>query len=89
MTIVVVLAGFLFKLSNVEWLAVVFAIGLVLAGEAINSAIERLSDVVQPEWDDRIRDVKDISAGAVLICAITAAIIGIIVFLPKLIMLFS
>ena len=89
MTIVVVLAGFLFKLSNVEWLAVVFAIGLVLAGEAINSAIERLSDVVQPEWDDRIRDVKDISAGAVLICAITAAIIGIIVFLPKLIMLIS
>ena len=89
MTIVVVLAGFLFKISNVEWLAVVFAIGLVLSGEAINSAIERLSDAVQPEWDDRIRDVKDISAGAVLICAITAAIIGIIVFLPKLIMLFS
>ena len=89
MTIVVVLAGFLFKISNVEWLAVVFAIGLVLAGEAINSAMERLSDVVQPEWDERIRNVKDISAGAVLICAITAAIIGIIVFLPKLIMLFS
>ena len=89
MTILVVLAGFLFKITNVEWLAVVFAIGLVLAGEAINSAIERLSDVVQPERDDRIRDVKDISAGAVLICAITAAIIGIIVFLPKLIMLFS
>jgi diacylglycerol kinase (ATP) len=89
MTILVVLAGFLFKITNVEWLAVVFAIGLVLAGEAINSAIERLSDVVQPERDDRIRDVKDISAGAVLICAITAAIIGFIVFLPKLIILFS
>ncbi len=67
--------------------AVIFAIGLVLAGEGINSAIERLSDVVQPERDDRIRDVKDISAGAVLICAITAAIIGIIVILPKLLIL--
>lgn len=89
MTILVLLAGFLFEISKFEWLAVVFAIGLVLAGEAINSAIERLSDVVQPELDDRIRDVKDISAGAVLICAITAAIIGITVFLPKLIMLFS
>ncbi len=89
MTILVVLAGFLFKISMVEWVAVIFAIGIVLAGEAINSAIERLSDVVQPERDDRIRDVKDISAGAVLICAITAAIIGIIVFLPKLIMLFK
>ena len=89
MTILVLLAGFLFEISEFEWLAVVFAIGLVLAGEAINSAIERLSDVVRPELDDRIRDVKDISAGAVLICAITAAIIGITVFLPKLIMLFS
>lgn len=89
MTILVVFAGFLFRISMVEWVAVVFAIGLVLAGEAINSAIERLSDVIQPERDDRIRDVKDISAGAVLICAITAAIIGIFVFLPKLIMLVS
>lgn len=88
MTILVVLAGFLFRISVLEWIAVIFAIGLVWAGEAINSAIERLSDVVQPERDDRIRDVKDISAGAVLICAITAAIIGIIVFLPKLVLLF-
>jgi len=84
MTILVILAGFLFRISMAEWLAVVFAIGLVLAGEAINTAIERLSDVVQPEQDDRIRDVKDVSAGAVLICAITAAVIGVIVFLPKL-----
>jgi len=84
MTILVILAGFLFRISMAEWLAVVFALGLVLAGEAINTAIERLSDVVQPEQDDRIRDVKDVSAGAVLICAITAAVIGVIVFLPKL-----
>ncbi len=68
-------------------MAVIFAIGLVLAGEAINSAIERLSEVVQPERDDRIRDVKDISVGAFLIFAITAAIIGIIVFLPNLLIL--
>ena len=86
-TIMVIIAGFLFHISISEWIAVIFAIGLVLAAEAINSAIERLSDVVQPEKDDRIRDVKDISAGAVLICAIVAAVIGIIIFLPKLITL--
>ena len=83
-TIMVIIAGLLFHISISEWIAVFFAIGLVLAAEAINSAIERLSDVVQPEKDDRIRDVKDISAGAVLICAIAAAVIGIIIFLPKL-----
>ena len=86
-TIMVIIAGFLFHISISEWIAVIFAIGLVLAAEAINSAIERLSDVVQPEKDDRIRDVKDISAGAVLICAIAAAVIGIIIFLPKMIVL--
>ena len=88
MTVLVIIAGLLFHISTFEWIAVFFAIGLVLAAEAINSAIERLSDVVQPEKDDRIRDVKDISAGAVLVCAITAAIIGIIIFLPKILMLF-
>lgn len=88
MTVLVIIAGLLFHISTVEWIAVIFAIGLVLTAEAINSAIERLSDVVQPEKDDRIRDVKDICAGAVLICAITAAIIGSIIFLPKLLMLF-
>ena len=88
MTVLVIIAGLLFRISTAEWIAVIFAIGLVLAAEAVNSAIERLSDVVQPEKDDRIRDVKDISAGAVLICAVTAVIIGIIVFLPKLLKLF-
>ena len=88
MTVLVIIAGLLFHISTTEWIAVIFAIGLVLTAEAINSAIERLSDVVQPEKDDRIRDVKDICAGAVLICAITAAIIGSIIFLPKLLMLF-
>ena len=87
-TVLVIIAGLVFHISTLEWMAVLFAIGLVLAAEAINSAVERLSDIVQPERDDRIRDVKDICAGAVLLCAITAAIIGIIIFLPKLLMVF-
>ena len=87
-TFLVIIAGLLFHISTTEWIAVFFAIGLVLAAEAVNSAIERLSDVVQPEKDERIRDVKDISAGAVLLCAIAAAIIGFIIFLPKLLALF-
>lgn len=84
MAILAILAGVLFRISPHEWIAVVFAIGLVISSEAINSAIERLADVVQPDRDERIRDVKDISAGAVLVCATTAFVIGLIVFLPKL-----
>ena len=84
MTVLVILAGFLFRISTYEWIAVVFAIGLVISAEAINSTIERLADVVQPNRDERIRDVKDICAGAVLVCAMTAFVIGLIVFLPKL-----
>ena len=84
MTVLVILAGFLFRISTDEWIAVVFAIGLVISAEAINSAIERLADVVQPNRDERIRDVKDICAGAVLVCAMTTFVIGLIVFLPKL-----
>jgi diacylglycerol kinase len=86
-TICVVVAGILLKLSVLEWVAVAFAIGLVFCGEIFNSAIEDLSDVVCPEQDERIKKVKDLSAAAVLVNAITAAVVGLLVFLPKLIAL--
>lgn len=82
--ILVIATGFLFRIEPYEWIAVAFAIGIVFTAEAFNSALERLSDVVQPKRDDRIRNVKDIAAGAVLISALTAAIIGVIIFLPKI-----
>ncbi len=84
----VVAAGFLFSISPLEWVAVVFAIGLVFSGEIINSAIEDLSDVVCPDRDERIGKVKDLAAAAVLVSALTALAIGLIIFLPKIIALF-
>ena len=85
--ICVVAAGILFHISPLEWVAVIFAIGMVFGGEIFNSAIEDLSDVVCPEHDERIKKVKDLSAAAVLVNAITAAVVGLLVFLPKLIAL--
>ena len=85
--ILVVIAGILLKISNVEWFAIIFSIGLVFALETINSAIENLADFVSPEKNDQIKKVKDLSAGAVLIGAMTALFIGVIVFIPKLITL--
>ncbi len=85
----VIVAGILLKLSPMEWAAVVFAIGLVFGGEIFNSAIEDLADVVCPERDERIKKVKDLSAAAVLVAAITALVIGLFVFIPKIMALFG
>lgn len=88
-TVCVIVAGILLKLSPMEWAAVVFAIGLVFGGEIFNSAIEDLADVVCPERDERIKKVKDLSAAAVLVAAITALVIGLLVFIPKIMALFG
>jgi diacylglycerol kinase len=82
--IIIVILGFLLKISVYDWLALVFAIGFVIVCEIINSAIENLADFVSPDKSDLIKKVKDLSAAAVLFSAITAIIVGIIIFLPKI-----
>ena len=84
-TVCVVVAGILFKISLMEWVAVVFAIGLVFSFEIINTSVEHIADFICPERDDRIKRIKDLAAAAVLVSAITAAVIGLIVFIPKII----
>ncbi|MBK7053654.1 MAG: diacylglycerol kinase family protein [Leptospiraceae bacterium] len=83
----VIIAGIVLRIANVEWIAIIFAIGFVFALETINSAIENLADFISPEKNDQIKKIKDLSAAAVLISAITAIFIGLIVFIPKLITL--
>ena len=86
--IIVLAAGFCFGISRTEWMVVMLCIGTVIAAELFNSAIERLVDMVSPEWQKIAGEVKDIAAGAVLLTAIAAAIVGMIVFLPYVIALF-
>lgn len=86
--ILVIASGLLFNITHVEWMVVMLCIGTVITAELFNSAIERLVDLVSPEWNKIAGEVKDIAAGAVLVTAITAAIIGLIVFLPYLLALF-
>ena len=78
-------AGYWFKISSMEWIAVVFAIGIVVAAEMLNTAIEKLTDMVSPEFSLKAKVVKDLAAGAVLMASFVAAVVGLIVFLPKLI----
>ena len=77
-------AGFYFEISNIEWILQIFAFALVLGVEGLNTAVEKLSDFVQPEFDHKIGFIKDISAGAVMIVSLAAAIIGLIIYIPKI-----
>lgn len=87
-TITVVLAGFYFDISMIEWIAISLSIGFVISLEIINSAIENIADFISPEKNDAIKKIKGLSAAGVLISALTALIIGLIVFIPKIFALF-
>lgn len=76
--------GAYLHISPADWLWITGCIGLVLTAEAFNSAIERLTDLRQPDHDPKAGRIKDIAAGAVLLTALTALVIGIIVFWPYL-----
>ncbi|MCX7744924.1 MAG: diacylglycerol kinase family protein [Flavobacteriales bacterium] len=80
--------GFGFKISKFEWIAVVLCIVLVFVTEMLNSALEVLVDMVSPEWSEKAKYIKDVSAAAVLFMAIGTAITGGIIFLPYIINIF-
>ena len=82
-TILVIAAGCYLEVSRMEWIALLFAIGLVLSLEAINSAIEALADTISTDYHPLIGRAKDLAAGAVLFAALTAALIGLLIFVPK------
>ena len=84
----VLVAGSYFQLSTTEWALIVTQIALVWATEAFNTALEKLADAVSADYHPLIKAAKDLAAGAVLIVAISAAIVGILIFLPKILMLF-
>lgn len=87
--IFVIIAGFLFRINQTEWILILLCAAVVLSIEIINSAIEKLCDFVSPEIHPMIKKIKDFSAAAVLIGAIISLIVGIIIFLPKILELIA
>lgn len=83
----VLAAGFFFRLDVSEWIAVILVSGVVLAAEATNTAIEALSDMCSHEYHPQIKLAKDVAAAAVLIVVLAATVVGIIIFLPRVIAL--
>ena len=85
--VLVIGAGFYFGLEPLEWGMVILAIAMVLSAEAFNTSLEALTDLASPEHHELARKTKDTAAGAVLLLAMGAVVIGLIIFLPKFLLL--
>lgn len=81
--ILVIACGFMFKISQTDWYIILILFALVFSAEAFNTGLEKLCDFVHPEHHPKIGIIKDIAAAGVLIVAMVAAIIGLLIFYPK------
>ena len=80
----VIIAGIVLKIDKYEWIICVLCFAIVIGGEMINTAVETVVNMVMPYKNDKAKIAKDISAGAVLVLAIGSAVVGVIIFVPKL-----
>lgn len=81
-------AGFYFSISRFEWMIQATAIGLVIFSELMNTAIEKVMDLLYPEDDDRVKDIKDMAAASVLFTVAIAVTVGLFIYLPRISILF-
>ena len=81
-TLLTVLLSIYLKINRIEQLIITFTIAIVLSLELLNTQIEKVLDVLKPTYDPKIKTIKDISAGAVLMSCLGAILIGILIFLP-------
>ncbi len=84
--VIVIWFGFIFSVTQTEWLFIVLSIGFVLVAEAFNTALEFDIDLTSPKYHEYAKYTKDVAAGAVVIASITASIIGLIIFVPRFLM---
>ncbi len=87
-TILVIILGIYLEVNITEWCLLVLSVGMVFGAEGLNTAIEQIVDLVSPEIHDKAGMAKDIAAGGVLLSAICAAIVGALIFVPKIVMMF-
>lgn len=78
-----------FQIERLEWIILIFIIGLVMLMELANSAIERIADVLKPRINTYVKEIKDISAAAVMLSSFVSIIIGFLIFIPYLIIFFK
>ena len=82
--ILVIISGIVFKVSLLDWIILVTMFGLVISAELFNTAIETAIDMITKEKNEKAKIAKDVAAGAVLVLAIASVIVGLIIFIPKI-----
>ena len=82
--ILVIIAGIILKIDKLEWIICITLFAIVIGSELFNTSIETIVDMVMPEKNEKAKIAKDVSAGAVLVVAIGAAIIGLVIFVPRI-----
>ena len=87
--LIVLAAGIYFHINITEWLAIIIVIGLVLLSETFNTAIEIDIDLTSPDFHPYAKDTKDVAAAAVLLASLTALIVGLVIFIPKILALLT
>lgn len=88
MMFLVIVCGLVFNISLAEWRLCIILFGIVIGAEIFNTAIETVVDLVMPNINEQAKKAKDLSAGAVLVIAISAAIVGLTIFIPKALEMF-
>lgn len=86
--VVAIIFGFIFDISSTQWMIQSIAIGLVIFSELMNTAVEKIMDIVHPQYDKRVKEIKDIAAASVLFTVAIAVTVGCIIYLPHIIPLF-
>jgi len=76
--------GIILKLNYSEWCLLLIVICIVFLTELLNTSLESLADLIDPEWNEKIREAKDYSAAAVMISALVSIVVGCLIFIPKL-----
>jgi len=87
-TLLVLFLAWFLKISFLEWLIVILLIGLILSLEVFNTVLEKLLDFIEPNHSPRVKEIKDLIAAAVLVICLISLVLGLIIFLPKLIIFF-
>lgn len=87
--VIAIAMGFFLKIDLFEWSVLVIVTGMVFIAELFNTSLETISDIVDSEWNEKIRNAKDYAAAAVLVAAIVSLVVGGIIFIPKLLNLFK
>ena len=82
--ILVIIAGIILKINKSEWIICIILFAIVIGSELFNTSIETIVDMVMPEKNEKAKIARDVSAGAVLVVAIGAAIIGLVIFVPRI-----